>query len=268
MNENGFFVAYTGMKVAELKRGTAEYWIIYIVCGKAELTAGEETYHAAAGQAVVICMMEEDVQIKAGKDYESYILQVEDAHSSEALQRYLMLMNFPKGSVNIITTGKQQGNIQQIFQDIVMEKTLETETSAETLNLLWRELLVRLYRVRPKMLVSDRAGSVRIVSAVRKRLEKEYHCDLNLKTLAVQHKISTSYLSHIFKENVGVSLMRYLLECRVNAAKEFLAKTSLSVSEVAKKSGFNDCSNFSRTFKREIGYSPRQYRKMQQFPDQ
>lgn len=263
MDEHGICGAYTGKKVTELKRSAADYWFIYVARGKAEIIARGETYCAAPGQVAVICLMEEDVRIKAARGYESYILQVEDTGTSEALQRYLMLMNFPKGSVNIITTGAQQDNIRQIFQDIVMEKALETQTSAETLNLLWRELLVRLYRVRPKAAARDRAGSIRIVSAVRKRLEKEYHRDLDLKTIAAQHRISVSYLSHIFKENMGVSLLRYLLECRVKAAGEFLTKTAMPISEVAKKSGFHDCSNFSRTFKRETGYSPRQYRKKQ-----
>ena len=128
------------------------------------------------------------------------------------------------------------------------------------LKLLLEELLVRLYRVSPKLYTGAQSNRTEIVSSIRTLLETEYRHPFTLGTIAEKYNMSISYLSHVFKEITGVSLMRYLLEIRIRAAKEYLVQTSLPINEIAERCGFNDLSNFGRTFQKETGYSLRRYR--------
>lgn len=98
-----------------------------------------------------------------------------------------------------------------------------------------------------------------------KRIEKvidymiqNYSKPLNLKTLADYLEISPSYLGSIFKNITGKSVISYLIDIRINKAKQFL-RDGLSVSETARKTGFNDIFYFSRIFKKRVGITPSEF---------
>ena len=85
--------------------------------------------------------------------------------------------------------------------------------------------------------------------------------DLSLDTLAKKFYISKYHLSRQFKENVGFTLHQYVLKKRLMNARALLQEGG-TVGESFVQSGFNDYSNFSRSFKEEFGYSPKQYMRM------
>ena len=100
-----------------------------------------------------------------------------------------------------------------------------------------------------------------LILKLQKEFEENYSLYYSLEDLAKQYNISVSSLSHQFKKITGMSVMDYLLSCRIASAKNFLAKTNLSISEIVELCGFSDNSNFSRTFKARIGVSPTDFRK-------
>ncbi len=72
--------------------------------------------------------------------------------------------------------------------------------------------------------------------------------------------ISNSYLSSIFTEGTGTGINAWLNEYRIRQAKRFLDETSLNISEIGYKCGFNSAQSFTRVFKKLTGVSPKQYR--------
>lgn len=234
----------------ELKRGSADYWILYVSEGASELVAGTNMYCAMQGQAVIVTMSNMDIRMKPSRDFKCNAVRIHDSASSELVRRYLHLMNAIDEPMNVIAVGKQQQNIEAVLQKM---QTAEDAGSLE-------ELLIRLYRAGPKAMAGTYSNRSEIVSNVRKRLEKEFSKEFCLSGIAAEYNMSVSYLAHLFKEITGVSIMRYLLNCRICAAKEYLAQTIIPVKEIAEKCGFNDASNFGRTFKKEMGCTPKQYR--------
>lgn len=67
--------------------------------------------------------------------------------------------------------------------------------------------------------------------------------------------INENYLSRVFKNETGVSLNNYIIQRRIAEAKTLLYH-GVSVKDTCVSSGFNDCSNFIRTFKKFTGISP------------
>ncbi len=72
--------------------------------------------------------------------------------------------------------------------------------------------------------------------------------------------ISPNHFSHIFKDVMGISPIKYAQRLRIDKAKRLLADESLCVYEVAEKLGFEDQFYFSRVFKKVTGLSPLDYR--------
>jgi len=99
------------------------------------------------------------------------------------------------------------------------------------------------------------------VLAAIARIENCAHEDLDLGGLAQSAGLSPFQLLRIFKRETGVTPYRFLLQTRIRNAIEFLRDTSEPVTDIAFDVGFGDLSNFINAFRREVGCSPREYRK-------
>lgn len=73
--------------------------------------------------------------------------------------------------------------------------------------------------------------------------------------------VSSSTVSHLCKERLGVSFYRYVTQRRLITAKTLIQR-GIALEEVASRSGFGDYSGFYRAFQREFGISPRHYRNL------
>lgn len=72
--------------------------------------------------------------------------------------------------------------------------------------------------------------------------------------------VSKSYFSQIFRDEMGLPLWEYLNRYRVQKAKDYLHSTTLPITEIAMRVGFDDFSYFGRVFNKFCGCSPRAYR--------
>lgn len=82
---------------------------------------------------------------------------------------------------------------------------------------------------------------------------------LSLATIAATLSYNPKYLSHIFKQKMGVSYSEYLCTVRIRYATSLFDHGLDSVKNVALLSGFSDPLYFSSVFKKNIGLSPREY---------
>ena len=93
------------------------------------------------------------------------------------------------------------------------------------------------------------------------------HINLNLsephtlKSLAALCHISPSYLSSLFKQETGSTLIDYINTQRVKRAAQQLTTTDRSISEVAEEMGILDVNYFAKIFKRTFGMTPTRYRR-------
>jgi signal transduction histidine kinase/DNA-binding LacI/PurR family transcriptional regulator/CheY-like chemotaxis protein len=73
--------------------------------------------------------------------------------------------------------------------------------------------------------------------------------------------ISPDYLTDCFHQELGVTPITYLTRCRIRKARELLERSDRSVTDIAMSVGFSEVSHFTRTFHRDVGVSPRAYRR-------
>lgn len=99
------------------------------------------------------------------------------------------------------------------------------------------------------------------------RLEKitrfltyNYQNEITLQEVADIAGMHPTAFCRYFKEKIGKSLSVYLNELRIGFACKLLMKGNMQVSQVCYETGFNNLSNFNRTFKQITGLTPREYR--------
>ena len=84
---------------------------------------------------------------------------------------------------------------------------------------------------------------------------------LSVSSVAAELGYNEKYISHLFKERMGVSYSEYLRNLRLKYAVSLLEHGIDSVKNVALLSGFSDPLYFSTVFKKDIGISPKEYMK-------
>ena len=83
---------------------------------------------------------------------------------------------------------------------------------------------------------------------------------LTVRSVAEYLKIDPTYLSKLFSKEVGVSFREFIINARVGAAKNMLAYSDFTISEISLSLGFSSQSAFTDIFKRSTGMTPGQYR--------
>ena len=84
---------------------------------------------------------------------------------------------------------------------------------------------------------------------------------LTLKSLAAMCFISPSYLSALFKQETGTTLIDYINTQRVNRAAQLLEQNNHSIAAVAEEVGILDVNYFTKIFKKTLGVTPTRYRR-------
>ena len=99
------------------------------------------------------------------------------------------------------------------------------------------------------------------------RLAKEYIGEhymepIRLEDVAGQVYLHPAYLSHIFKEAVGIGFSDYVANCRLERAKYLLTHTNDTIYSVARQVGYTEPRAFSKFFLKNVGVKPSDYRRM------
>ena len=107
---------------------------------------------------------------------------------------------------------------------------------------------------------SQDARKVTQISPAINYIDANYDKPITLADIAKASHISVSRLAHVFKEQMGITLIDYLTGVRIERAKQLLLATEQSCTEICFQVGYNNQSYFTRTFKRLVGMTPRQFR--------
>lgn len=92
-------------------------------------------------------------------------------------------------------------------------------------------------------------------------IEENICGDTSMQKLCEKFYCSESYLSHIFKKYMRISISSYIYRSKVAKAKQLLCSSNMTISEIATLLQYSDVHSFSRSFKKMTGISPVQYRR-------
>lgn len=99
------------------------------------------------------------------------------------------------------------------------------------------------------------------ISQVVNFIEDNFTTDIDIEGLTGLVPLSRRNLEVKFKEEMGTSIYQFILSCRIDYFANLLLTTDRTLFDLALESGFNDCKNISRIFKKMKGYTPIEYRK-------
>lgn len=143
----------------------------------------------------------------------------------------------------------------------LLEQLVEAASSPDSMGLLAKKSL--FYRLLSKVLQAERLernkDSYSLIDETILYMQTHYAQPLTLGHLAERCRMKAKYFSYLFHKYTGIGPIDYLIQYRINRARELLITGRFSVSAVAGSVGYADAYYFSRLFKKHIGVSPRQF---------
>jgi AraC-like DNA-binding protein len=92
-------------------------------------------------------------------------------------------------------------------------------------------------------------------------LHENMHGHIRLSEIARECGLSVSHFARSFKTSFGISAHQWLIQHRIDHARQLMSQTSMSLIEVAIQSGFNDQAAFTHAFHQLVGVSPGRWRR-------
>lgn len=102
--------------------------------------------------------------------------------------------------------------------------------------------------------------STSTVEQAKDYINKNFEREISLDDVSKIVNISPYYFSKIFKEETGENFIEYLTGIRIEKAKELLLKSEYSMKEICSMCGYSDPNYFSRSFKKNVGVTPTEYK--------
>lgn len=109
---------------------------------------------------------------------------------------------------------------------------------------------------------TEQSTESRRVQKVKQFINEHYAEQLKLSDLADLVGMSPVSFSRFFRHRTGRTLSDYIVDIRLGYAARMLVDSSRNISEICYECGFNNLSNFNRTFKAKRNYTPRDFRAM------
>ena len=140
------------------------------------------------------------------------------------------------------------GVVDYLLKPVNPSDVLRLVHEAVTASLLTPELTERQERL--------------IIEQIRKWIHDHLHEDITLLDLSQRFHYSVSYISMLFKKEIGTGFQEYLLDCRMQRAKHLLLDPALRISDIAQQVGYTNPKAFSISFRKACGIPPTEYREM------
>ena len=107
---------------------------------------------------------------------------------------------------------------------------------------------------------ADSSSVVQQVEQIHRYIEQSYHENITLTVLAEQYHMDASYLSRIFSQKYGETIIAFLTRIRMEKAAELMKDQDKKLETISFLVGYDDYNYFSRVFRKKMGCSPREYR--------
>lgn len=100
------------------------------------------------------------------------------------------------------------------------------------------------------------------IARVQNYIEQHYNEKITVKILAELVNMSVSSFSRLFKRELNISPIEYLIEVRIEKSKILLRRKEVTITEISMRCGFSGSAHYTTSFKRIQGITPSEYREL------
>lgn len=250
-----------------------EYELVLLHGGNCRFLVGNQFFYLQPGQLLMLDGMTIHKAYVSGdpQDYERSVLRFDSDWIRPLLQdinleRLLNLFEENGSGLIRIFKKRDEAIIENMIGEIATLVDLEENRLNEArLKLAVVQLLIQISIFTDYIIRKDqgfRDEKTEIAEKVSNFLFKNYHRSISIDDVSQAVNLSKSYMSHVFKEVTGHTIMTYLMQYRLSKARsQITQEPNQLIKVISQENGFESEAHFSRFFKKNIGLSPSQYKK-------
>ena len=259
---------YADEPTMEVEYHNHDFYEIYIyLSGRVSYIIEGKSYKLKPGDILLVHSRElHKPVIEAGEPYQRIVLWVNpDFLRTQSIEGANLSMcfdvDFPKRHNLLRPNSEMSANIKSILNRF--ERACTNSAFGNTLlrNAYLLELIIYLNRAVLEAYEDDITIDIEFnekINSIIKYINENLCEELLLDSISARFFMSKYHLLREFKKHTGFTIHKYICQKRLIAAKSML-KEGCSVTEACSKCGFNDYSNFIRSFKNTYGIPPRKY---------
>lgn len=229
--------------------------IMHITSGTGATHTESGQYSFKAGDIVVYNSGVLHEEWSLGDDLSILFFAVDNLHIPGLAEGCLI----PTDASPVIEAGNY-ADVLKTFLSVMLDEITQKEAHYKAISTniatMFCYYILRLYDIKV-----ENPHQTDLCNKAKQYIEDNFNQDISLDTIAGSIHLSKHHFIRIFKEAMGISPMKYLLDVRLEAAKVLLGRTDKSIKEVAGEIGYENALTFSRVFKNSENISPTEYRK-------
>lgn len=235
--------------------------ILYLHQGEILLISNDKKYVLESGMLYVIpCGVNHKAELINKSVYNRTLVFINPwtysgIHYSEHINDLLMGYTAEKP-----ITAKDNFECDKLLQKIKRELEINDIASEDIITSAVTELLSNVFR--QNVFLSD--NYVRpnpVITEVKKYIREHCQEALRISDIADRFYINKFYLSHLFKEQTGMSPRQFLTFTRLSKAYCLVHETNIKISKISELCGFSSHSEMSKLFSEQYGVSPSEFRR-------
>lgn len=252
-----------------------EFELNYILLGQGEFICGDDRFTFREGDIIIlqpdvlhaVCQSSDSVKLYDTLVFNADMLVGTGADRS-SLELFVPLVN---GSLVIPSRISKRHSRYRELEVCVKEIFRNAKKNTPLNDIILKSELFRFFAILAEsndLRPADCTNTARS-EKIRPALEfinGHFTENITIEQLADISHLSKSYFMSCFKNAAGIGATRYINQIRINAVCELLRTDDRNVSELAFACGFTNLANFNRQFLRQIGVSPKEYRKRYGYP--
>jgi two-component system, response regulator YesN len=102
----------------------------------------------------------------------------------------------------------------------------------------------------------------KVIQMAKQYVLEHYSDHIELETVASTVHLTPAYFGILFKKETGIPFSEYLIQFRIDKAKELLKNIDYNVNEIARMVGYKNAKYFSKVFKKAVGIKPTEFRRI------
>jgi two-component system response regulator YesN len=122
--------------------------------------------------------------------------------------------------------------------------------------------LLEEFKIKMNLLSDRKKQESKIINEIKAYINTNIESKLTRKEIADKVFLSPDYLTKLFRKETGLTLIEYVTEEKINAAKRMIIQEKMQIGEVAGRLGYENFSYFSEIFRKKTGMLPSEYKRM------